>query len=37
MSDANGTRFVCGFSGSTFRFGVYDKNGAALYLSLIHI
>ena len=33
MSDANGTRFVCGFSGSTFRFGVYDKNGAALYLS----
>lgn len=33
MSDANGTRFVCGFSGGTFRFGVYDKNGAALYLS----
>lgn len=33
MSDANGTRFLCGFSGNTFQFAVYDKNGRALYLS----
>lgn len=33
MSDGNGTRFICGFSGGSFCFGVYDKSGAALYLS----
>ena len=33
MSDSNGTRFVCGVSGGTFNFAVYDKNGRALYLS----
>lgn len=33
MSDSSGTRFICGFSGGTFNFAVYDKNGKALYLS----
>lgn len=33
MSDSKGTRFVCGVSGGTFNFAVYDKNGRALYLS----
>lgn len=33
MSDGNGTRFMCGFSGGAFNFAVYDKNGRALYLS----
>lgn len=33
MSDANGTRFICGISGGEFTFAVYDKNGRAMYLS----
>ena len=33
MSDSAGLRFICGVSGNVFSFGVYDKNGRALYLS----